>query len=277
MTAALAPARATRDVASVKPTLASAVYAGWVRHRRHGQPSYRFRAPIRLLYLDLSELEQVFALHPLYGLEQARPRSFRRADYLGSPSVPLDEAVRDRVEEVVGARPDGPIRLLTQLRSWGYAFNPVSFYYCFASDETLCAVVAEITNTPWGERHSYVLDAEKVARTGRWVFEKAFHVSPFFPMEHRYDWRITAPAEQLVVHMENRRLVDHVRVFDATLVLKREELSGASLGRALWRQPLGAAGFHLSIYRHALSLWLKGVTFHDHPNWRDAEAPPEAP
>ena len=93
---------------------------------------------------------------------------FRRSDYLGDPAVPLADAVRALVAERLGSAPQGPIRLLTHLRTFGHCFNPVSFYYCFAADgERLEAIVAEVTNTPWGERHAYVLprgDADAASR-----------------------------------------------------------------------------------------------------------------
>ena len=101
--------------------------------------------------------------------------------------------------ERTGARPAGPIRLLTHLRYFGYSFNPVSFYYVFdATDTRVETIVAEITNTPWKERHAYVLPVAGAARAGgrawRFSFEKQFHVSPFMPMDMRYDWRFGAPA-----------------------------------------------------------------------------------
>ncbi len=136
--------------------------------------------------------------------------------------------MRDLVERETGARPAGPIRLLTHLRYFGWVMNPVSFYYVYdAADTRVETVVAEITNTPWDQRHAYVLrraDAEQVGAQGlRWQFDKRFHVSPFLPMDMRYDWRFTEPGEALHVHMENWR--NGAAEFDATLVLKREPIT----------------------------------------------------
>jgi uncharacterized protein len=183
----------------------SAVYQGVLRHRRHAPRPHAFRYSLFMLYLDLGELDQVFAGRWLWSVDRRNLAEFRRSDYLGDPSLPLDEAVRRRVADAIGRRPQGPIRLLTHLRYLGFCFNPVSFYYCFDADgETLDVVVAEITNTPWRERHSYVLcvdRSERRAGSCGWRFDKAFHVSPFLPLARRYHWRLQPPAAALRVHM----------------------------------------------------------------------------
>jgi DUF1365 family protein len=167
-----------------------------------------------------------------------------------------------------GKRPTGPIRLLTHLRYFGHSFNPVSFYYCFDSAGTnVETIVAEITNTPWKERHAYVLPVAGSAVSGgawRFQFDKQFHVSPFMPMDMRYDWRFSAPAAGLHVHMENWR--DGRSAFDATLSLKREPITSASLARALAAFPLMTAQVITLIHWQALRLWLKRTPFFTHPD-----------
>ncbi|HWG71078.1 MAG TPA: DUF1365 domain-containing protein [Steroidobacteraceae bacterium] len=257
---------------TVKPTggnpqLASAVYEGVVRHRRHAPHAHAFDYRMAQLYLDLDEIEQVFANRWLWSSEHRNVAQFRRRDYLGPAGVPLAEAVRRRVEQATGHRPVGPIRLLTHLRYVGLVFNPVSFYYCFAEDgENLAAIVAEITNTPWKERHAYVLPIESVQVLGRalhWSFPKTFHVSPFMPMDCEYDWRFTVPGDDLRVHMDVSR--GGQRTFNATLALRRRPLAGASLARVLWRYPLMTAQVVGAIHWQALRLWLKRNPVHDHP------------
>jgi uncharacterized protein len=159
----------------------SRIYKGWVRHRRLAPSPHQFSYRIFMLYLDLAELPQAFDRVPLWSARRRAPARFKREDYLGPTDVPLDQAVRDLVEARLARRPRGPIRLLTHARYFGYCFNPVSFYYCFdEAGEHLDAIVAEITNTPWGERHAYVLDAAADAgRLKRFAFDKHFHVSPF--------------------------------------------------------------------------------------------------
>jgi hypothetical protein len=254
----------------------SALYSGRLRHRRFAPRPHAFAYGITLAWLDLAELDEVFRGRWLWSTRRPAAAWMRRADYLGDPSVALDEAVRRRVEEQTGRRPRGPVRLLTQLRCLGVIFNPVSFYYCYDEPgERVEAIVAEITNTPWNERHAYVLaapDAERAGRPLRFRFGKGFHVSPFMPMEIEYDWRFTAPGRRLAVHMVN--LHEGRPVFDASLTLERREIGTATLAAALSRQPLAAVQVLAAIYWQALRLRAKRVPFHVHPAKRIAPDTP---
>lgn len=247
--------------------LASAVYEGVVRHRRHAPHPHAFRYRMAQLYLDLDEIDRVFDRCWLWSAQRRNLAEFRRSDYLGDPERPLSDAVRERAATVLGRRPQGPIRLLTHLRYAGLAFNPVSFYYCYAADgTTLDCIVAEITNTPWKERHAYVLPIEAAEIHGRahhWSFAKQFHVSPFVGMARDYDWRFTVPGDALHVHMDVMR--DGALEFDATLHLQRRPLDAASLRRVLWRYPLMTAQVVGAIHWQALRLWLKRNPVYDHP------------
>jgi DUF1365 family protein len=192
---------------------------------------------------------------------------FRRSDYLGDPSRSLEGEVRARVKAASGRAPGGPIRLLTHARYFGHCFNPVSFYYCYADDGvTLDTVVAEITNTPWRERHAYVLPLAAGERHGNAVhfsFDKAFHVSPFLPMQRRYQWALQPPAESIRVHMDVLR--SEAREFDATMALERRALDRAGLRRCLLRFPPMTLKVVAAIHWQALRLWLKRNPVYDHP------------
>jgi DUF1365 family protein len=248
---------------------ASAIYEGTVRHRRFAVVSHELRHRLALAYIDLDELPDLLGgrlLAPQPGLVR-----FRRYDYLGDPATPLADAVRDTVSAQTGVRPLGPIRLLTHLRTCGHCFNPVSFYYCLhPSGETVQSVVAEVTNTPWGERHAYVLAPRATSSTGvlGGGLAKALHVSPFMGMDHRYEWRLTAPAQTLSVHIASHR--DGELAFDATLALRRRELTRASLARVTARYPVATMRVLGLIYAHGLALKLKGVPLHRHPPGRTA-------
>jgi DUF1365 family protein len=241
---------------------ASCIYEGVIRHRRL-EPRREFRHRLALTYLDLEELPRLLDGR----LTSPRPGvvRFRRRDYLGDPVVPLDRAVRELVSERTGERPEGPIRLLTQPRSFGHCFNPVSFYYCFgAPGERLEAVVAEVTNTPWGERHAYVLGTgDAGGGVANAQFEKAMHVSPFMGMDHRYDVRASTPGRTLSVHIGSSRA--GTTVFDATLSLRRRELTRASMAGATARYPFATVRVLALIYAHALGTALAGAPVHPHP------------
>jgi len=254
----------------------SAIYEGTIRHRRFGVRPHELSHRLALLYIDLDELDGD-ELDGLLGgrLTAGRPGlvRFRRADYLGDPEIGLADAVRMLLERRTGSAPAGPIRLLAHLRTFGHCFNPVSFYYCFTAQEQLDAVVAEVTNTPYGERHAYVLrrttrapvlagpTLADTALAGS--FQKALHVSPFMGMEQRYTMRVAAPGSKLTVHIESHEL--GVLAFDATLALCRAPLSSRGLARITARYPAATLRVLTLIYAHALVLKLKGIPLHPHP------------
>lgn len=247
----------------------SAIYAGTVRHRRFAPVENTFRYRLFLMFLDLAELPIVFDSHRLWSVDKPNIAWFRRRDYLGDPQLPLDEAVRRRVQASTGTAPTGPIRMLTHLRYFGYCFNPVSFYYCYNdSDTEVAAIVAEINNTPWLQRHQYVFDREKNEHPAphwhRYRFRKEFHVSPFMDMNIDCDWRFRIPGEQINVHMINFR--HGRRIFDATLDLRRREISAAQLSKVLLQYPLMTAKVTAMIYWQALRLHRKGTPFYPNPH-----------
>ena len=243
----------------------SALNVGKVQHRRHVPKRHWFEYPVFMVYLDLSELDTVFKSRFFWSLERANLASFYRSDFFGNPSEPLDDAIRDEVKKHTGYRPKGPIRMLTHLRYLGYSFNPVTLYYCFdSSGMKVETILAEITNTPWKERFSYILSSKKHNTDKEsFTFDKAFHVSPFMPMDLRYDWRFTTPRDTLNVHMRLER--EEVHLFDASLILDRRPLTGRSMAWVLIRFPLMTLQVITGIYWQAFLLKLKNIPFYDHP------------
>lgn len=243
----------------------SCIYHGRVRHRRFEPRRHEFTYGLFLMYLDLDELPRVFDGRWFWSIEKPNIASFRRSDYFGDPHVPLAACVRSLVEERLGRRPVGPIRLLTHLRYFGTSFNPVSFYFCFDSNgKGVDAIVAEVSNTPWGERYCYVLDARAEDGSKQtFQFRKSFHVSPFMPMDVDYRWHFARTERRLVIHMDNLR--SGARFFDATMTLERREMTAAALAHALLRYPLMTAKVVAAIYFQAARLALKRAPFFSHP------------
>jgi len=246
----------------------SCIYEGQVRHTRTRPALHRFRYRLFMMYLDLEELPRVFGKRWFWSARRPALARFRRTNHLGPADQPLDESVRDLVHKETGERPSGPIRLLTNLNYFGYCFNPVSFYYCFRKDGcTLETIVAEVNNTPWGERDTYVLPArQNIGKTKAWRFQpvKKMHVSPFMPMDIDYDWCFTMPGERSSVFMANSK--DGTRFFDAAITLRRTEINGRSLARVLVTFPLMTVKIVTAIYWQALRLWLKHVPLYVHPD-----------
>ncbi len=246
---------------------ASAIYEGRIRHRRYAVKAHDFEYRIYQLYLDLAELDQVFRKRWLWSFNKWNLACVLRRDYYGDASISIEQAVRDRVQSETGIRPTGPIRLLTHGRYFGFTMNPVSFYYGFRDDgKTLDWILAEITNTPWGERHAYFLPintATGKAKTWHWDFTKSFHVSPFLPMDRNYHWAFEVPGDSLRIHMDVMQ--GSTRDFDATLVLERRPLNANTLASCLLRYPFVTFKTALGIYWQALKLWVKRIPFYPNP------------
>lgn len=248
------------------PELQSCLYVGTVRHRRIHPVEHCFQYRLCLVYLDLDELETVFRGRWLWSTGRPAWAWFRRHDHLGDPRRPLVECVRELAVQRLGRPLNGPVRLLTGLRYLGVLMNPVSFYYCF--DETgteIEAVVAEVNNTPWGERHCYVLDwhGSSTGQVLRTSHEKEFHVSPFLPMRMHYRWRLMPPGSRLTVQIDD--IHEGATILDAALVLTRRPINGRTLAAALMQFPLMSGKVLAGIYWQALKLWWKRVPYFPHP------------
>ncbi len=246
-------------VAAMHEALAS----GTVWHRRTSPRTHAFRYRLYFSLLDVDRLNEIFAASRLWSLERFNLVTFRRSDYLGPPDRVLGDAVRDRIQAEAGLRPDGPVLMLAHLRQWGCCFNPVTFYLSHHGGK-LAFIVAEVHNTPWGERHAYVLDCRGQSGPNyRFIFDKTFHVSPFLPMQMGYDWRFQLDDQGLGVHM----LVTEAgrECLSAGMKLEYQPLTARAMAAMPLKFPMITARVLAGIYWQALRLWLKRIPLHTHP------------
>lgn len=237
----------------------NALFVGDIEHRRFSPKENKFTYQVAYYFVDLEKAQETFNIPFLFSFNSPGILSFWQKDYLSA------ETVRTTILEQLGKPSLGPIKILTNISYFGFCFNPVSFYYCYAQDgETLEYIVSDITNTPWREKHRQAFDMETQEKKA-FYFAKDFHVSPFMPMEIDYTWIFKQPAEQLYVLMQNRSPNKTQVTFDSTLTLKRFELDARNVVRAFLKLPLVTFKTVAAIYYQAFKLFLKRVPFHSHP------------
>jgi uncharacterized protein len=245
----------------------SCIYEGLVSHCRFTPHRHYFHYKLYMMYLDLSELPELFKPYLFWSAKMPTLAWFRRKDHVGDHSVPLDETVRTLIKKDAGVEHKGPIRLLTHLRYFGYCMNPVSFYYCWnEADTKLDFIVAEVHNTPWGETHCYVLDNrnnQEQTMPDPFSFKKLFHVSPFMDMDQAYEWSLPQPDQNLNVNMNSFEKDE--KVFNATMRLVNAPINHYHMARVLFMYPIMTIKVILAIYWQALKLWIKRTPFYSHP------------
>jgi DUF1365 family protein len=242
---------------------ASALYVGNVSHVRLGPVRHRFSQQVHMLYLDTDELSEPRSTGPLLSSRRWRPLQLRSSDYGASSWPELAAQARKLARQATGVGDLGPVRLLVHPRVWGWSFTPLALAFCFdPPGQRVLSVIGTVTNTPWGQRHSYPL-AARPDGTVDTIVQKALHVSPFFPIKQSYRFRFTQPGPTF------RASVDvfegDAPVLRATLHLQRRPLNRLNLARALLLHPASSWSVSTGIYWQAAKLALKGAPFYAHP------------
>ena len=247
------------------------LYTGIVGHRRFTPFNHFFKYPLFMAYVDLNTVNSFLKKSWFWNVNKKALISFHREDYHGDPNKDLSESVRDTVYKTIGLEVKGPIRLLTHLRYFGYCFNPVSFYYCFdKADTKVELIMAEVTNTPWNERYSYFITNKK-NKTFKEDLKKNFHVSPFWGMDHDYEWIFTEPKNNLNVNMINFK--DAEKIFHVTLDLKnKKNMTLKNLVLYTLKYPFLTLMVFLRIHFQALILLLRGAKFYNHPKFDERKS-----
>lgn len=253
-------------------------YEGTISHCRWLPQRHDFSYKLCMVWLDLDEAESLLQQRGLWSARWPAGARFHRRDYLGDPRQSLAKAVRLFIKDRWGWQPGGPIRLLTNFRHAGIQMNPLSLYYCYTEDgQQLEAVLAEVTNTPWNERHHYLLDLRSTnseasntgaAKNYTYSHQKDFHVSPFMGMDQEYRWELSAPREQLGVQLEAWQ--QDQKMFTASLQLRRQPFDRRNRLRYLLSYPLQTWKIYLAIYWQAFRLWRQGIAFCPHPKHKPA-------
>ncbi len=249
----------------VSPPLRSALYEGTVRHRRLSPRRNSFQYGVFQALLDLDELPRLDREIRFFRHNRPALTGFRDADHLGPEPAPVKEKLARWLEGRGRTLGGGRVLLLTNLRVFGYVFNPVSYFFCLDDEGSLAYTVAEVNNT-FGETYCYLLDDPEPAggRAVRSRRQKVFHVSPFIGMDGiEYDWILTPPGERLTVHIDEFQ--DGEKFFDATLNLTRRPLTSRALAGVLLRYPHMTARTIFLIHWQAARLWRKRVPFFRKP------------
>jgi DUF1365 family protein len=244
----------------------SAIYSGIVQHRRFSPKAHDFKYKVFMPFIDLDELDTIFLKSLFWSVTKNNLASLKRRDFFGDKEKSIKDSIISCAQQKLGKLPIRRVCLLANLRYFGHSFNPISTYYCYDKDDTLLCIVAEVTNTPWKEKHCYVipnLTPDKKQLSAH--FSKDFHVSPFLPMEMSYRWQSNVPGEKLYIHMQNFSSINSEKIFDATIILYSKEITPRTLDAMILKYPFMTLQVVLGIYWQAFRIFMKGMHFYSHP------------
>ncbi len=236
----------------------SALYTGHIFHERFLPKRHRFKYPFFMWYLDLDEIDSQPALGRWFSTTNWALSRFRRSDYLTGCQRSLSACVKEEMGRLTGVEVSGKVFGLLNLRTLGLYFSPVNFYFGFSRDGAASHLLAEVSNTPWNERHHYahLLNGSQTELED----EKNFKVSPFNPSDGQvYRWRIEPPGDSVGINLGVHDQRGHI--FQAGLHLQRQPFTKKSARRLLLRKPAMTVFIVAGIYWQALKLFIKGIPY----------------
>lgn len=249
-------------------------FSGSVIHERVLPRGHKFQYPMSYVYLPLGVADDEAETNSLLNRVNI-PGRFRRSDYFGDNSQTLATSVLQKASDLAGKPVGGQVAMLGQLSWLGFYFSPVNFYLIESHDSAqVDMVLAEVTNTPWGEKHCYLIDLQNSRSL---IHDKEFHVSPFNPMQMQYRWRIHLSQNRVAIRIHCLRYDSRINLNQTEPADNHQPEREFTAGFAVSRQQESAAKGHyrlnglrilIAIYWQALRLFLKRTPIYDHPKTR---------
>lgn len=243
------------------------LFEGWVSHQRSTPVEHNFRYKIFQVWIDVKKTSLLDDISRWWSSKGFNLVQFKRQNYLPGDQS-LYQEVCATLKQHTGNDFNGDAFLLASLSYWGYCFNPIVFIACYEGGQ-LRYLITEVHNTPWNERFVYVHDTfatdSVVDKSGYHIadFDKAFHVSPFMPMDLQYQWKYQINESSFYISM--RLLQKGDSIFNAILNLKGKPLSRAKANLIPFKFPFMCTKVVAAIYWQALILWVKRVPIFPHP------------
>jgi DUF1365 family protein len=254
--------------------MSAALYVGSVMHQRLRPWMHPFRYRCFWILFNLDEVQSLSSRVRLVSYNRFNVFSFHDGDFGNGSGTPLREQIASTLKNAAIDLDGGTIHLLCMPRVLGFAFNPLSIYFCSRADGTTAALVYEVHNT-FGERHSYVLPVRSPSGTIRHACRKSFYVSPFIDMDMRYDFAVMEPNERVAVAIRTSKAGQVVMV--ARLAGRRFPITDRTLARLFFAIPLVTLKVIAAIHWQALRLWLGGLRIRERPSSQPAAGSPAEP